>query len=55
MKIELAKNYIEQRDYNITQISDKLGFSSVHYFSRIFKKIVGVSPIQYEHEIHNRR
>lgn len=54
MKIEKAKDYIENLQYNITQISDELGFSSVHYFSRMFKKIVGISPTKYEQNIHNR-
>lgn len=54
MKINQAKEYIEKTQYNISQISDKLGFSSVHYFSRLFKKIVGVSPTKYEQNIYNR-
>lgn len=32
---------------NITQISEHLGFDSIHYFSRTFKRITGISPMAY--------
>lgn len=32
---------------NIYEISNKVGFGSQHYFSRVFKKIEGVSPTEY--------
>ena len=47
MKIERAKDLLRNQDYNITQISEILGFSSVHYFSRRFKAVVGMSPSEY--------
>lgn len=47
MKIEQAKIYLEKNNYSVTQISESLGFSSVHYFSRVFKKSVGCSPSEY--------
>ena len=48
LKIEESKRIIRQRQYNITQVSNMLGFNSVHYFSRLFKKITGASPSEYE-------
>ncbi len=47
MKIEQAKKYIREDSMNITEISEALGFSSLHYFSRYFKIITGMSPTQY--------
>lgn len=32
---------------NIYEISTKVGFGSQHYFSRVFKKTVGISPTEY--------
>ena len=47
LKIKEAKRLIKETDMSITEISEKLGFSSIHYFSRIFKNITGISPSQY--------
>lgn len=47
LKTDAAKEYIRQGNYNITQISEMLGYSSIHYFSRQFKKITGMSPSEY--------
>ncbi len=47
MKIEMAKKYLREDNYNVTQISENLGYASIHYFSRQFKKITGMSPTQY--------
>ncbi len=48
MKIEEAKRLIASGTYNFTEISEKLGFSSIHYFSRLFKNITGTTPSAYE-------
>lgn len=47
LKTELAKKYIRENVYNITEISEKLGYANVHYFSRQFKSITGMSPTEY--------
>src|SRR5699024_6484714 len=44
MKINTAKQMIREKQLNFTQISDSLGYTSIHYFSRQFKKIVGMTP-----------
>lgn len=46
-KVEKALSLIISGDLTITQIADMLGFSSIHYFSRVFKKELGVSPSVY--------
>jgi YesN/AraC family two-component response regulator len=45
--IEWAKIMIRENADNMTEISRKLGFNSVHYFSRAFKKSVHMSPTEY--------
>lgn len=47
MKLELAKQLIRENQMNFTQISEFLGYSSIHYFSRQFKKISGMTPSEY--------
>jgi len=47
LKIKEAKRLISEGILNFTQISETLGFSSVHYFSRFFKSKTGMSPRQY--------
>ncbi len=47
MKIEAAKQLIRSAQMNFSQISEELGYSSIHYFSRQFKKIAGMTPSEY--------
>lgn len=51
MKIDMAKQMIREDHYNFTQIADTLGFSSIHYFSRQFKHITGMTPSEYSSSI----
>lgn len=46
-KIEAAKKMMGEGDYKIYEISDRLGFESAFYFSRVFKKVTGLSPRDY--------
>lgn len=47
LKLKEAKHLLQETDMTITQIAEVLGFSSVHYFSRMFKAETGLSPRQY--------
>ena len=47
LKIEEAKQMIRQEQANFTEISDALGYTSIHYFSRKFKTFTGMSPSEY--------
>ena len=47
MKISAAKEMIREGRLNFTQIAARLGFQSIHYFSRRFKLITGMSPSEY--------
>ncbi len=51
MKIRLAKELIRTQHMNFTQISDILGYASIHYFSRQFKKVTGMTPSEYASSI----
>lgn len=47
MRIQKAKLLIDEAELNFSQIAEAVGFSSVHLFSRIFKKIEGMPPRHY--------
>lgn len=47
MKIDAAKQMIRTNRMNFTQISEQMGYTSIHYFSRQFKKITGMTPSEY--------
>lgn len=51
LKVEEAKRLILDTDLNFSQISDRLEFSSIHYFSRLFKKKTGMMPSEYRQTI----
>lgn len=48
LKIDEAKRMIREEELNFTQIGEKLGYSSVHYFSRHFKKATGMTLSEYD-------
>ena len=47
VKIKEAEKLLEKSDYTINQISEKLGFSNVYYFSNFFNRHVGMPPGYY--------
>lgn len=54
-KISKAREMMLYSEMNITQISEALGFQSIHYFSRLFKKTVGISPTEYISRVKDNR
>lgn len=55
LRIREAKSYLQQGMFSITEISDMLGFSSVHYFCRLFKQQTGRSPTEYSKSIRSEQ
>lgn len=51
LRMKEAKRLIRKSDRNITQIAEALGFSSIHHFSRVFKKTTGMSPREYARSV----
>lgn len=47
LKVQKACEYIELTNLKITEVATKLGYSEAAYFTRIFTKIMGVSPSLY--------
>lgn len=46
LKIMRAKELLLSTDKTVKEISFELGFQSIHYFSRLFKKKVGINPTE---------
>jgi AraC-like DNA-binding protein len=46
-KIDRARNLLIDDSLSIEDISKKLGYERLSYFDRVFKKYVGMSPLQY--------
>lgn len=47
LKISAAKQAIREGALNFTGIANDLGYGSIHYFSRYFKKVTGMTPSEY--------
>lgn len=47
LRISNAKNLLENTSYNISEISQIVGYENPLYFSRVFKKQSGLSPSEY--------
>jgi AraC-like DNA-binding protein len=46
-RIQQAKQFLNAGDRSITEIALEVGFSDSNYFSRAFRKEVGISPLAY--------
>lgn len=49
-RIEAAKVYLQNNTSSITEIAFIVGFNDVNYFSRVFKKMTGLTPSQYRYK-----
>lgn len=54
-RIEKAQVLLKNADSSITEIAINVGFEDINYFSRTFKKYVGIPPKQYRNSTQNRK
>ncbi|HUI72957.1 MAG TPA: AraC family transcriptional regulator [Spirochaetia bacterium] len=47
LKVQHACHYLDSTDWKVYAISERLGYADPYYFSRVFHKVMGVSPYQY--------
>jgi AraC-like DNA-binding protein len=52
LKIQLACQLIHANTLTISEIGSKIGVDDPYYFSRLFKKLMGVSPRQYRNSVY---
>ncbi|MBQ4316598.1 MAG: helix-turn-helix transcriptional regulator, partial [Oscillospiraceae bacterium] len=48
LKLERAKILINEGNLSISDIAELLGYSSIHYFSRVFKAKTGMTPTEFK-------
>lgn len=46
-RIEVAKEMLRTSNYNINEVSKAVGFNDSKYFSKLFRKFVGLKPSEY--------
>ncbi|MFD0717470.1 AraC family transcriptional regulator [Paenibacillus sp. GCM10027626] len=54
LRIERAKIMIREETSSMTEIAERLGYSSIHYFSKDFKKMTDMTPSDYARSIQVR-
>lgn len=49
VRLDKAKEILENHDSRVTMydVSIRVGYTSQHYFSRVFKNVYGISPLEY--------
>ncbi len=50
-RLENARHLLEETDYSVSDISSMIGFSSHSYFTQIFRKKCGMTPIKYRQNV----
>lgn len=50
VRIEKAKMMLRNPKYNITQVAEESGFEDPGYFTRVFKKIEGITPSRFKQQ-----
>lgn len=48
IRVEKAKVMLRNPKYNITQVAEESGFEDPGYFTRVFKKVEGITPSRYK-------
>ena len=48
LRLEKAKNMLINSNYSVNEIAFSVGFEDAYYFSRLFKKEIGISPSEYK-------
>lgn len=47
VKIGQAKRLLKETNYKVYEVAEMLGYQSSYYFSKVFKKVVGMTPTEY--------
>ncbi len=50
-RISEAKKMLREKKYSVTEISETLQFSTIHYFCRKFKQATNMTPLEYQRSV----
>ncbi|WP_162558715.1 helix-turn-helix domain-containing protein [Robertkochia solimangrovi] len=54
LKIEKSCQYLYFTDMTVKEVSQLFGFDDPYYFTRLFKKVMGIPPSQYRYLYKNK-
>lgn len=55
LRVEDAKSFLSHSDLTVTEIAFSVGFSDSNYFSNVFKRQVGISPMAYRRKTRDKQ
>ncbi|MBD3392458.1 MAG: helix-turn-helix domain-containing protein [Chitinivibrionales bacterium] len=53
LRVEKAQVLLVRSELNCSQIAEATGFSGIHLFSKVFKKVTGVSPLGWRKRLYS--
>lgn len=48
LRIDRSKELLKLNDYTVAQVSEYVGYTDPYYFSRLFKQVTGLSPVEFQ-------
>ncbi|MNE86168.1 HTH-type transcriptional regulator YesS [compost metagenome] len=51
VRTDKAKELLSDQELSVSEISRLTGFSDHNYFSKVFKKMTGMTPVEYRNQI----
>lgn len=52
-KMQRAKTLLMRKEWSIGQVAERVGFADPSYFTKVFRRYVGLSPYQYRAQLHD--
>jgi len=53
LRMEKAQRLLADHSFQVKQVAQKMGFDDPFYFSRLFKKVIGLSPRAFRNQLKN--
>lgn len=53
LRIKKARELLKSGNINVTEVGEMVGYASTSYFSRVFKQLTGINPLDYKKNFKN--